>query len=158
MKFFARTHRRRAGIYLVRTNKHRGRGRENGYVGRSNYVDLRTECHLGRCQHKTHYEKSWADLDPRWHWIKLPWWLAFKPVQVLLESIAIKVLMPRYNVQQNRHNPRRVPLKDQARQRAQRDRTGHKVATRGGSLILRAVGVLLILAGIAMPLVNTFTK
>lgn len=143
---FARARRRKAGIYLARTLRHRGRGRENGYVGRSNNVPLRIRQHLG--QDSRHKPKPWADLDPRWRVLPLPWWLSWKWVQVSLEAIAIAVLLPRYNHQLNLHNPRRVPLSAQAAQRRARDAG---VVRRGLSVWAVAAGVLLVgAAGLAL--------
>lgn len=123
MSWLAKVKRRRAGIYLARTRKHRGRGRENGYVGRSNNVKLRERCHRGQCSHAGCAAKPWIDLDPVFHWIvKLPWWLSWRWVQSPIEALCIAVLMPRYNVQLNKQNPRRVTPAEQRRQRAKRDR------------------------------------
>lgn len=152
MKLFPRARRRRAGIYLVRTDRHFRRGRENGYTGRSNYVDLRMLCHHGTCRHKNHKAKDWTDLNPRWHVLRLPWWLSFKPIQAALEALAIAVTLPRYNVQLNRKNPRRVPLAAQRLQRAARDSRpwGYRAARQAanaGTWVIRLAGVLCLLAG-----------
>ncbi len=145
MKFIERARRRRAGIYLVRTRTHRAamKGplwrawpfgeRENGYVGRSNYVDLRRHCHLGACRHRQHTMKDWADLDPVWWVLRLPWWLSWKWVQATLEALAIWALLPRYNVQLNTKNPRRVPPRIQRIQRAARDGS-RRFSPRSGGL------------------------
>lgn len=143
---FARARRRRAGIYLARTRKHRGRGRENGYVGRSNNVPLRIRQHLG--QDSRHKPKPWADLDPQWRVLRLPWWLSWKWVQASLEAVAIATLLPRYNHQLNLHNPRRVPLSVQAARRRARDAG---VVRRGLSAWAVTAGVLLVgAAGMAL--------
>lgn len=112
--------RRRPGIYLVRTRKHAGRTRENGYVGLSNNVSMRRLDHLGQGRYG-HAAKPWTDLDPVWHVLKLPWWLGFRWTLAPLEYVAIRVLLPRYNVTHNLGNPRRVTPAMQRAQRAQRD-------------------------------------
>lgn len=151
---FAKAKRRRAGIYLVRTRKHRGRLRENGYVGRSNNVPIRERQHRGL--DKRHTAKPWTDLEPRWHVLWLPWWLSWKWVQVPLEALAIRALLPRYNDALNRGNPRRVPISQQHLQRKSRDAAyAMKLPGRahrdGAVLVSRAFGVLLLLAAVAMP-------
>lgn len=155
MKFIAAAKRRhfKAGIYLVRTNRHFGGGRENGYVGRSNDVDKRRLCHLGMCAHATCHPKPWTDLDPRWWSARLPWWLSWKWSQSTLEAAAIWALLPRYNVLLNTKNPRYVPPSVQRLQRAARDanRWNHRVMVKvagGGRRALRLVGAVVILVGI----------
>lgn len=149
----AKWKRRKPGIYLVRTRKHLGRRRENGYVGLSNNVHLRRLDHLGQGRHG-HPAKPWSDLDPAWHVLPLPWWLGFYWTMAPLETLAMLLTWPRYNVQKNRWNPRRVTLAAQKRQRAQRDCTTIVLkAHRGAYLALRAVGALLILSGLAMIII-----
>lgn len=150
---FAKAKRRRAGIYLVRTRKHSGRRRENGYVGQSNNVPMRIKQHLG--QDARHKPKPWTDLEPKWHVLWLPWWASWKWVQNPLEAIAIRLLLPRYNDKMNHGNPRRVTISDQHRQRAARE----SVLTPGRALRFltvsevrwKAWGALLVLAAVAMP-------
>jgi hypothetical protein len=115
--------RRKPGIYLARTRKHARPGRENGYVGRSNNVELRRRCHLGTCRHPCP-PKPWSDLDPRWYHLPLPWWLGWRWCLAPLEALAILLLLPRYNVQLNRRNPRRVSPGRQVAQRVRRDAAG----------------------------------
>lgn len=152
-KWWRSVRRRRAGIYLVRTDKHLRPGRrENGYVGRSNNVRIRITQHLG---HGSHKPKPWADLHPRWHVLRLPWWLSWRWIQAPLEAAAILLLAPRYNHSLNLANPRRVPLSVQARQRAERDRMPGfyhvKVAVaRGARTLLLTLGWLAIVAGVGM--------
>lgn len=121
--------RRRGGIYLVRTRKHHTRPRwlrwlglrENGYVGETVSHYHRELDHRGRGRYGAK-EKDWADLDPVWHTLTLPWWLCWKWVLRPLETLAILVLWPRYNVAKNGWNPRRIsPHRAQA-QRLERDR------------------------------------
>jgi hypothetical protein len=149
MARFSKWRRRRPGIYLVRTRKHAGRTRENGYVGLSNSWELRKRDHLGQGRYGN-AAKPWTDLDPVWHVLKLPWWLGFRWTLAPLEFVAIKVLMPRYNVTHNRANPRRVPLQTQRLQRLARDqgrvRTHSRVLAWRPSFV-QMVGVIIILAG-----------
>lgn len=122
MKLIQKWKRRKPGIYLVRTDKHIGRGRHNGYVGLSNAWETRRLCHLGECKRHNCEPKPWTDLKPRWHVLRLPWWLGFRWTLALLEAIAITVLLPVYNDKLNRKNPRRVSIRSQRLQRAARDR------------------------------------
>lgn len=149
MKLFARARRRKAGIYLARTRKHRSRRRENGYVGRSNNVPIRIKQHLG--QDSRHKPKPWSDLDPRWHVLWLPWWLSWKWVQVPLEYAAIKLLLPRYNHQHNLTNPRRIPLHLQAIQRENRD-MGLAPREYDARTLLTALGAILVVVGVGMTI------
>lgn len=147
MNWLAKVKRRRAGIYLARTRKHRGRGRENSYVGRSNNVNLRIRQHMG--QDSRHAPKPWSDLDPRWRRLPLPWWLSWRWVQAPLEALAIWALLPRYNVLLNRRNPRRVTLAEQRRQRARRDAGMVLTGAPGyGRAALLVLGLLLVAVGI----------
>ena len=154
MKWIKRAKRRKAGIYLARTRKHLApMRRENGYVGRSNNVPIRQRQHL--LGERGQKPKPWADLDPRWSVLRLPWWLSWKWIQVPLEALAIWVLAPRYNHTMNLHNPRRVALSVQARQRAERDAmpAGYhrKVfAARMGRYALLAAGWAVIFLGVGM--------
>jgi hypothetical protein len=156
VKWIKRAKRRKAGIYLARTRKHLAYvRRENGYVGRSNNVPIRKGQHLG--QDARHKPKPWADLDPRWYVLRLPWWLSWKWVQAPLEFLAIKLLLPRYNHQHNMLNPRRVPLSVQARQRATRDArpvSYHLAvkAARVGRIAYLTLGWTAIVVGTAMTI------
>lgn len=151
--------RRRPGIYLVRTDRHRRRGRENGYVGLSNNLELRRLQHLGL--RGTAPAKPWSDLDPVWHYLRLPWWLGWRWVLAPLEAFAIWLLAPRYNQTMNKANPRRVPLGQQAVQRQQRDRDrargrilSRDRASAAGRVVVQIFGVVLILAGAIMTYVT----
>jgi len=118
---FKRARRRGPGIYLVRTRKHVGRRRENAYVGMSTQLHLRRLDHLGQGRYKRP-AKDWTDLDPRWHVLQLPWWLGWKWLLLTLEFLAIRLLLPRYNVTHNLRNPRRIPpVKARAQRRARDD-------------------------------------
>lgn len=154
-KWLRSVKRRKAGIYLVRTDKHFAPGcRENGYIGQSNYVASRKQDHLGRGRWGQ-TAKDWSDLNPVWHVLWLPWWLSWKWSQLLLEQVMILLTWPRYNVKGNRWNPRRVKPWEQANQRAARDgrpwgyRVRVNVAYRARKTA-QLLGVLCILAGIVM--------
>ena len=144
MKLFPRARRRRPGIYLVRTRKHASRRRENGYVGLSTSLDLRRLDHLGRGRYNRPAQ-PWSDLDPAWHFLRLRWWLSWPWVLAPLEFLAIRLLLPRYNVTHNLGNPRRIPpIKARAQRRA---RDGDKAAQiwttidRQASMVWRIAGV-----------------
>lgn len=155
-KWLRKCKRRKGGVYLWRTRKHRNPlRRENGYVGESVSFAAREKDHLGQGRYG-HAAKDWSDLDPVCHrLIRLPWWLCWKWVLRPLETLVILCTWPRYNVAKNRWNPRRVPPYLQKAQRAARDagglsyRTGVAVA-RLGRRSLQLAGVVLILVGVAM--------
>ncbi|MBW8792276.1 MAG: hypothetical protein JF597_01330 [Streptomyces sp.] len=146
--------RRKPGVYLARTEKHRRAGRyENGYVGKSRHLALRQTCHEGTCRHQSCAAKPWMDLAPRWHALRLPWWLGWGWILGPLEVAAIVLLMPRYNAQHNRRNPRRVPISLQHRQRAYRDagmyRGGRRLSPRWVDAGVRVAGLVCVLGGAA---------
>lgn len=156
MSWAAKVRRRRPGIYLARTRKHTNpRRRENGYIGLSNNLALRHAQHMGRGGYGAP-AKPWSDLDPAWHCLRLPWWLGWRWVLAPLEFLAIRLLLPRYNVTHNLGNPRRVSPYRQRAQRAQRDGIAHgdRVAgiwmktERQAAWVYRiAAGLLLLTAG-----------
>jgi hypothetical protein len=153
-KWWAKVRRRRPGIYLVRTNKHRSRGRENGYVGLSNNWEMRRKCHLGTCgRHASCHPKPWTDLNPVWHCKTLPWWMGWSWILGPLETLAIWTTWPRYNDKKNRWNPRRVSLWQQRDQRVRRDASRIEVGRLPVTvtpIALRLVGAGCILLGIVM--------
>lgn len=122
MIFFRKARRRSPGVYWYRTRRHDRRGTEWGYVGKSNHLNLRADCHEGRCtRHPAcHGGKPWADLITHRGQLQLPWWLGWQPVTLPLETLVIWFLRPRYNWQKN---PRRskVPYRIQQLQRTDRD-------------------------------------
>jgi len=119
--WIAKVRRRRPGIYLGRTRKHLNpRRRENGYVGKSVNLELRWAQHMGSGSYGTPAQQ-WSDLEPSWRCLRLPWWLGWPWVLLPLEFLAIRLLLPRYNVTHNLGNPRRVSKHRQLAQRAQRD-------------------------------------
>ena len=89
---------KRQSIYLYRTRRPGTPWTHNGYVGRTCRLDLRD------AQHRA--DKAWYPLVKRRYVLfsaRVPLFLI-----VALEWLAIKLLMPVYNVQHNRWNPRRV--------------------------------------------------
>jgi hypothetical protein len=129
-KWIKKCKRRRGGVYLVRTRKHRlgwrprwwpfqGR-RENGYVGETVSHHLRQKDHRGTGRNGQKAQ-PWSDLDPIWHCLNLPWWLCWKWILRPLETLAILFFAPRYNDAKNHWNPRRIPLSLAKRQRWARD-------------------------------------
>lgn len=152
MILFPRARRRHPGIYWYRTRKHNRRGTEWGYVGKSNHLTLRADCHEGRCTRHPGCAggKPWSDLIVRRCQIRLPWWLGWQPVTLSLETLVILVLRPRYNWQKN---PRRskVPVSVQKRQREYRDASAmywlNARPRRNYGTLIPVLGVALILAG-----------
>ena len=150
-----RYRRRRPGIYVARTRKHANPlRREIGYVGKSVHVPSRQRDHLGIGRWGA-AAKSWSDLDPNWHVLSLPWWLGWKWVLIPLEFLAIRLLLPRYNVTHNLGNPRRIPPYRAAMQRAQRDAGGrllrhHRQDAALEDFVLRVSGAALLVAGALM--------
>ena len=83
--------------------------------------------------------------------LRLPWWLGWDWVLLPLETVAIALLMPRYNWQKN-PRPGKVGPRDQALQRRQRDlapASYHRRVQLAKLLdyVTMASGVLVILAG-----------
>lgn len=154
MILFRKARRRHPGIYWYRTRKHRRPGTEWGYVGKSNHLARRADCHEGRCARHPGCAggKPWADLIVRRGCLELPWWLGWQPVTLAVETIVILVLRPRYNWQKN---PRRskVPPSVQKRQREHRDALAlhspriHPARQLDLGVLVPVLGVVLILAG-----------
>jgi hypothetical protein len=63
--------------------------------------------------------KPWMDLDPAVYHVGLPNW---KWLRLAIEAMLIWALFPVYNVQLNRHNPRRITPYMAGVHRAMRDR------------------------------------
>jgi hypothetical protein len=150
---FPRARRRHPGLYWYRTRRHLRRGTEWGYAGMSTHLDLRADCHEGRC---TRHEgckggKGWSDLIVRRRQLRLPWWLGWKWFLLSIETIMIFLLRPRYNIQKN---PRRnkVPARVQMLQRAARDAARlHGAPERepqGFSMLITVIGISMIIASI----------
>lgn len=114
--------RRKPGVYLYRTRRHLAPWRtEWGYAGKSRNLEIRKDCHAGRCSqgHANCAGAPWSDLVIfRWT-LRLPWWLGWDWVTLSLETLLIWLVRPRYNWQKN---PRRdkVPPRIQKIQRQTR--------------------------------------
>lgn len=129
-------------------------GRHWAYCGQSNSRRRRDREHLfGSVTYGT-LPASWSDLAPKVYsiWILFPGWRRARLTQ---EWLWIKLLMPVYNDQHNRTNPRRISREKAARQRAARDkrRAGRSPLTNWTVDILvttaRLVMTLAVLAGLA---------
>jgi hypothetical protein len=114
---------RHPGIYLYRTRRHMKPGTEWGYAGKSRNLELRGDCHEGRCTRHPGCAggKPWSDLVVKRHTLELPWWLGFDWItEGVLETGMIWMFRPRYNIQKN---PRwnKVPIGLQMAQRRARE-------------------------------------
>lgn len=116
-------------VYLYRTRKPSGRSwlRHNGYVGKTRSPKQRHRQHMGRPAVGDRYVSTgqpWSDLEPRRHVVfrmrHCPDWLL-----ALAELMAIRLLLPVYNISGNRGNPRRIRPWVAQEQRRARDR-GHR--------------------------------
>lgn len=110
----------KGGVYVYRTRKPGARynlpilSRHFGYVGQTSSFWHR---------HRQHSEtKPWADLDPRCYRIGLPRW---KWLRLTVEALLIWTLLPVYNVQRNRANPRRITPVEARRHRYLRNNGRH---------------------------------
>jgi len=112
---------RHPGLYLYRTRRHMRPGTEWGYAGKSRNLELRGDCHEGRCTRHPGCAggKPWSDLVVRRHTWELPWWLGFDWITLTLETLLIWIVRPRYNIQKN---PRRSKVKSYAQQMQRRAR------------------------------------
>lgn len=126
------------GVYLFRTQRPglAGRipliGRHTAYVGEG-HVRSRYRDHLDGSVKYGVPAKPWADLNPSWYFIPLPYW---KPLLRLVEMLLILTLWPVYNHQKNLWNPRRIPLQVAKWQRGQRDVIGWSFNLRPGHALL----------------------
>lgn len=111
--------RRQPGAYCYVTRRHLKPGQEIGYVGKSRHLPSRDRDHRGVGRYG-HAEKPWADLIVRRYALTLPWWLGWDWITLSLETVAILVLRPRYNVQKNPRR-RKVGPREQMMQRMVRD-------------------------------------
>ncbi len=120
--------------------------RHFAYVGESNAVRLRKRAHLEGGGKYHAVPKPWADLDPTWYCLALPW--APKWLLRAVETAGIVLLWPVYNKQKNLWNPRRIPLESAKKQRVQRDAVRWSFNFRVGHLILWiAAGCTLLMRG-----------
>lgn len=121
----------RGGCYVWRTNKPGAVvglpiiGRHFAYVGRTRSFQHRKRQHLGTPLPNDPFAtngKPWCDLKPRCYEIPMWGWLSH-----MVEPVLIWLLFPVYNVQYNKHNPRRISQYRALKMRARRDahRTVH---------------------------------
>lgn len=114
------------GVYVYRTRKPASRLRVPFLSYHFAYVGETTSFHHRHMQHVVgggqfrSEQKPWADLEPRvWLRIPLPPW---KPLLRTVETLAILLTWPVYNVAKNRWNPRRIAPSLAAMHRRFRDR------------------------------------
>lgn len=142
-------------IYAYRTLRPSGRRpRQWGYVGRTRDGRRRHRQHMGIAHPGDPFPahgQPWSDLDP----VRYVLWRS-KRVRnwrlALMEILFIRLLMPVYNVQHNRPNPRRIPPHVARAQRAARDAARRVppapnlallgVAVAVGGVILVALGAM----------------
>jgi hypothetical protein len=151
MKLFPKARRRKPGIYAYRTRRHLRRGTEWGYAGMSTNLPKRYQCHAGTCAHTNCREKPWYDLKGAYFELRLPWWLGWKWFLLLIETIMIAVLRPRYNTQKNPRRSKVRPRQQQVQRSVRNLRASLPGPVRLGAspldIIIRATAGLLLLAG-----------
>lgn len=146
---------RRRGVYVWRTDKPYALrclpfiGRHFAYVGQSNSFRRRDREHLfGSMAYDSPVQaKPWSDLRPKRYAVPVlfPGWRWARERQ---EWLMIKLLLPVYNVQHNRTNPRRITPARALAQRAMRDR--NRAARKVVAVIRAALGFGLLLAAAAI--------
>lgn len=123
-------------------------GRHWGYVGQTRNPKMRDREHLEGGGRYGAAPKDWADLEPRRYVLfrlkHCPQW-----VLDLAEVVAIRLLLPVYNVQHNRGNPRRVKPAVARAQRRGREMTRmswspHFTPAHLAGLLLAAVVVVMV--------------
>lgn len=141
--------RRKPGIYVFRTRRHRASGTEWGYVGKSRNLAARRRDHEGTGAWGA-AAKPWIDLVTSYRALRLPWWLGWGWVLSPLEAATIVILRPRYNWLLN---PRRskVGPQRQAEQRRERELYGGgpTVVSRITDVAVRVLAAALVLGGLA---------
>lgn len=165
-KWIRKCKRRKPGIYLVRVDHHRNRARRvNGYVGESVNMALRKLQHLGTSRFDPVTGKAkgalmhqipsqpWSDLRPVWHYFPLPWWMGWKWILRPVETLAILLLWPRYNIKKNQWNPLKIDPGQARIDRAQRNSgTAAQVVRVWTAHLLRHVlqgaGALVVITGL----------
>jgi len=168
-RWVRKVRRRRGGVYLWRTRRHNSLRRENGYVGESVNIYLRSRQHMGKGRFDSAGQvitsrrqqsapaQPWSDLDAVCHTIiRLPWWLCWKWVLRPLETLVILATWPRYNDAKNHWNPRRVPKHVARLERSMRDGRGERATVRviriwsgsGISMIMMTAGTATALSGV----------
>lgn len=123
---------RNCGCYLHRTRKPSAFlglpfiGRHNAYVGETSSRYFRDRQHKSGDFARGKAAAAWSDLDPKTYPLPclFPHWKWSRKIQ---EKLWIFLLMPVYNEQWNKHNPRRISRHKAQNQRWARDKTGVKV-------------------------------
>jgi hypothetical protein len=152
----------KAGVYIYRTRKPGALlgwpviGRHTAYVGQTKSFGHRHRQHIGKPLPHDPYAstgKPWADLGPRCYRIPLPAW---RWLLWLVEWILIKMLLPVYNINHNKSNPRRITQYRAIHMRRTRDLQGQRGIVLGvGVRLLTAlrwyhfVGSVALAAGMA---------
>lgn len=145
---------RRRGVYVWRTKKPHAPiglpiiGRHTAYVGQSSSHRHRERQHLGLDIRYGAPAASWSDLEPKRYtlWVLFPGWRRARLAQ---EWLWIKLLMPVYNDQHNRWNPRRISRRQARAQREARD------ARRSGRRPLSNWAVDMLLTSVRLIIVAT---
>lgn len=115
------------GVYGYRTRKPGAWwglpfiGRHWAYIGETTSFYHRGKQHIEGGGTYQAVRKNWSDLDPKCYCLPLPSW---KWLLRSVETLAIVLTWPVYNIQKNRWNPRRIPPWQAAAQRAARDAEG----------------------------------
>lgn len=107
--------------------------RHFAYVGESTRVGLRKKAHLQGSVRYNQPPKPWADLDPSWYYLPMPW--APKWLLRSVETLLILLTWPVYNHQKNLWNLRRIPLKTAKSQAVVRAAVGWSFNCRPAHLI-----------------------
>lgn len=149
----------RGGVYVITTRKPHALlglwllGRHIGYVGLTNSYARRKKQHLEGDRRYNVSAKDWADLAPRFRpLVPLPDW---RWLLELVESIAIALLCPVYNVEkQPPWNLRKIQPSTAKRQRWTRDQFGF--TARVAAFALRML--LWVLVAVAAWLVWGWTR
>lgn len=132
--------RTREEIYAYRTDKPHAPlalpliGRHWGYAGRTNNASRRHQEHVQGGGRYAAVAKPWADLRPK----RLVIFRRKERTEAMthfLEWVTIKILLPVYNVDMNRTNPRRITPHRAKAQRFARDQFG--ITARVTKLALR---------------------
>jgi len=129
----------RLWLYVYVCRRPSGWGRHYGYTGITNSL-----FHRGQ-QHMT---KDWYDLvrvRRTIHLGRMP-----RGLGLILEYLLIKATMPVYNVQHNRHNPRRIKPDTARMQRMHRDMGYGRAIGKVKDLVLIVPGVALLALGLWM--------
>jgi hypothetical protein len=140
------------GVYLYRTRRHMRPGTEWGYAGKSRSLELRSDCHEGRCTRHPGCAggKPWSDLVVRRHTLELPWWLGFDWITLSLETVLIWVTRPRYNLQKNPRRNKTGTSLQLAQRRAREISPNRQDSWQSWSLgyaIVKYAGALMIIIG-----------